>query len=209
MEANSLVPLTQEDMDNQDQLLASLMDIARSTAPKIVLKKKRFKSRFFFRITRSVHDDVEVRKKQLAPKTLTHVDSEVEQHLKDYRKYIPKELEANISQVREFFLREIAPITLAADAGAVQAKEVVKRLVKSDVDGTQFEKFERMMAHAVDIKMARFVARQLGMTAKEATEILLRMQPRTPLIAPIPMGPPNERPQERQQPKQSKQRKAD
>src|SRR6185503_15040208 len=145
------------------------------------------KSRFFFTLSASFTDEVRARKKVFAPKQLNHVDSEVTKRLKAYRADIPVELAANIDGVREFFLQEIAPYTLATGAGATQAREVVKSLLGSDIDGTQFEKFERMMAHAVDIKMARYVSRMLSLTKSEAREILDAMKPRTPQIVPIGM----------------------
>lgn len=191
-EANALVPVSDEELANEDALLASLSDIAYSTLPQTPIKNVKVrKSRFFFRLSKSFADELETKKKTFVPKQLVHIDAEVEKRLKSYRAQVPSELAHNIDRVREFFLQEIAPITMAAGAGTSQALEVVRRLVKSDVDGTQFEKFERMMALAVDIKMARFVSRELGMTKKEADDILAGMKPRSPQI--IPVGVPNER----------------
>lgn len=194
-EANALVPVSDEEMAAEDALLASLTDIAYSTvAPKPTKQTKVRKSRFFFRLSKSFADELEAKKQEFVPKQLQHVDAEVEKRLKSYKQQVPAELAHNIDRVREFFLQEIAPVTMAAGAGANQALEVVRRLVKSDIDGTQFEKFERMMALAVDIKMARFVARELGMTKKEAEGILQAMKPRLPQI--IPVGVPNDRQKE-------------
>lgn len=185
-EANPLVIASEEEMDAADNMLASLSDIAYSTAPaKAQVVQSKRKSRFFFRLSKSFSEEVAERKQSFTPKQMTHVDAEVGKRLKEYRLEIPAELADNIDSVREFFLREIAPVTLATGAGATQAREVVKRLVGSDVDGTQFEKFERMMSHAVDIKMARYVARMLGLTKVEAVEILQLMKPRQPQIVPI------------------------
>ena len=191
-EANALVPVSEEELASEDALLASLSDIAYSTVtPEAKETPKIRKSQFFFRLSRSFADEVEAKKKNFIPKQLVHIDAEVERRLKSYKQQVPSELAHNIDQVREFFLQEIAPITMAVGAGTSQALEVVRRLVKSDVDGTQFEKFERMTAFAVDIKMARFIARALGLTKVEAAEILQAMKPRPPQI--IPIGVPNER----------------
>ena len=191
-EANTLVPVSDEELANEDAMLASLSDIAYSTiTPKPAKPVTVRKSRFFFRLSKSFADELEAKKREFVPKQMVHIDAEVDKRLKSYRTQVPAELAHNIDNVREFFLQEIAPITMAAGAAANQALEVVRRLVKSDVDGTQFEKFERMMALAVDIKMARFVARALGLTKVEASEILQAMKPRPPQI--IPVGVPNDR----------------
>ncbi len=188
MEANILVGDNQEILDGADAMLASLTNIAYSNVPEEaveVITKRKYKSRFFFTLSKSFADLAESNRQVFKPKELTHIDHEVEKRLKDYKKKMPSELASNIDRVREFFLNEIAPITLAANAGASQAREVVKRLVNSDVDGTQFEKFERLTAKAVDIKMARFIAREFSMTKAEATEMLNELKPRSPQILPI------------------------
>lgn len=205
MTPNNLVPVDDGDFDNADNLLSSLTDIAYSPtkAPKAPsTRAKTRRSRFFFRLTPSFSAQLDKKKKEFAPTQLTHVDAEVDKRVRAYRLHMPAELSFNIDAVREFFLNEIAPITLAAGAGATQAREVVKRLVKSDIDGTQFEKFEVMMAKAVDIKMARFVARQLGLTKTEAVQILEAMKPRQPQIVPIGV-PQNERPRRKKETKEA------
>lgn len=192
-EANNLVPATHEELDNNDSLFASLTDIAYSSVvdDKPTVLKERHTSRFFFRLGKSFAETAKHGQKTFKAKEVTHVDHEVEKRLKNYRREVPAELAANIDEVREFFLREIAPISLAADAGARQAQEVVKRMLGSDIDGTQFEKFERMAAKAVEIKMARFISRQFGMTKREALQILEELKPRQqPTI--VPIGVPNE-----------------
>lgn len=190
-EANNLVPATEEELDNADSMLASLTDIAYSTATedKPVVVKERRRSRFFFRLSPSFSEEVKNKQKAFSPKQLTHVDHQIEKRLKSYEKEIPSELEVNIGRVREFFLKEIAPISLAANAGSMQAMEVVKRLLGSNIDETQFEKFERMAAKAVEIRMARFICREFGMTKAEAKEILDTMMAR-PAQTIIPIGVP-------------------
>lgn len=193
-ETNKLVLATHEEEDAADNLLVSLSNIAYSAEPVSKAKKRKsHRSRFFFRISDSIATEVKKKRKVFKPKEMVHVDAEVEQRLKVYKQEIPAELSQNIDEVREFFLREIAPITMATGAGSSQAKEVVKRLLGSDVDNTQFEKFERMTQLAVNIKMARFVSRRFGMTKKEARDILEAMIPRPPTLIPIPQGAPNGR----------------
>lgn len=185
--ANPLVPDTTE-LEVADNWLASLTDMAYAIPGTPVAKPKeqrRFKSRFFFRMSKSVAEETEARRRQLAPKEREHVDSEIEGRATTYKQELPAELAANIDDVREFFLREIAPMSFAFGAGAAQALNVARRTLNSDIDTTQFEKMERMAAHAIDIKMARFVSRSLGMTKKEARLILARMNPPRPQIVPV------------------------
>lgn len=184
--ASPLVPMTKQDEDVHDEVLASLSQLAYSSAtikPKV--RKKRH-SRFFFRINPSFAQEVKAKKQSVLPKKLQPIDSEVDNRVATYKKELPAELSGNIDAVREFFLRDIGPLSLATSAGATQAMEVVKRLLNTDVDSTQFEKFERMSHAAVNLKMARFIARYYKLPKREAQRIIDAIAPKQPTFIPIP-----------------------
>jgi hypothetical protein len=186
--ASSLILTDKAGEDRADDLLAALSEMAYATTPRkdvVIKKEKRFKSRFFFVLSDSIADEVEKSKKKVVKKELDHIDDEVETRLKELRRKMPKELEANIKAVREFFLTEIGPRTLAGGAGSVQAKEVVQRLLGTPVDGTQFAKFERMSHEAVNIRMAKFIARYYKLPQRDCQKLLESIMPR-PVMFPIP-----------------------
>ncbi len=174
-----------------DELLAALSDLAYATPtthqPEIVRKHK---SRFFFHLSSSLADDVQRRRKKVKPKVMVHIDQEIEKRLKDYKAEIPEPLAANILAVREFFLTRIGPRSMASGAGSTQAKQVVQRLLNTEIDSTQFDKFERMSHEAVNLVMAKFIARYYGLPKKDAVTLLASLQPRQPMYAPIPAQPP-------------------
>lgn len=123
------------------------------------VSKARFgtrKSRFWFKLE-SLKATTEKRKVAFAKKVLEHADHEVENRFKTYNKEIPKELKANMATVREFFLSNVAPLTLATTGGTDQAHKVIKRLIKADVDTALLSKFENMANRAATVKMALFV----------------------------------------------------
>lgn len=204
--ASSLILTDKEGEDQQDDILAALSEMAYATTPKrdrliVVDEKKRHKSRFFFVLSDSIAKEVQKAKKKVAKKELDHIDTEVEARLKQLKKVMPKELEANIKEVREFFLTEIGPRTLAGGAGSVQARAVVQRLLGSEIDGTQFAKFERMSHEAVNIRMAKFIARYYGLPQSVCTKLLESVMPR-PVMFPMP--PPQAQNEERRRPKKHK-----
>lgn len=190
--------LTQPDKEEEaDSLLASLSTLAFAAAPekpkaeKPTLKGKPvrdFKSRFFFTIEPSFAAEIRVKKKQFKPKALDHIDAEVEERLVGYKEELPADLKANIELVREFFLTELAPLTLAGTAGTSQAREVIQRLLGVATDNTAFDRYERMMRVASNIQTARFIARFMGLPRSYVPQLMATLEPRAPVTFAIPPG---------------------
>jgi hypothetical protein len=156
-----VVGLDLEQQEAEDSFLAGLTNIAYSRAlPSLPYKSR--KSRFWFTL-KTAADDVEVLKSKMQTKALEHIDSEVEARLGLYKEEVHPTLLANISKVREFFLTEIAPLTLASGVGALQGREVVQKLVDSPVDGALFSKFDQMVNRAATLKLSQFVATYFGL----------------------------------------------
>jgi len=184
-----LTDVKKEEAD--DELLASLTNIAYKTPveqpttkvqnPERTQSKR--KSRFFFRPTKSFTSEVEYSKQSLAPRdssAITVLDAEVEKRKLAYDKELPKALNDNIKAVREFFLTEIGPLALAAQAGTVQASQVMQRTLNTEVDTQAFIQFERMVGKASTIKMARFIASYLKLPTRTVEELLQIVQPPAP-----------------------------
>jgi hypothetical protein len=178
--------------EQEDDLLASLTSIAYKTpipeAPKIKTKKKKKvgpvrKSHFFFKPTESFNSEFAKRrgKKGKTPDTaITILDREVEERGVAYSKELPEALLNNIESVREFFLQELGPLALAAQAGTVQAGQVLQKTLNTEIDDRPFVQFKQMVSKASSIKMARFIAQYLSLPPRTANELYQTTQPAQP-----------------------------
>jgi len=190
---NDLVLTDKQAEDNEDQALAAISELAYAAPEELTVEheEKRFKSRFFFVLSESVHKEVERNRGKFQKKELVVIDAEIDKRVKSYRKEAPNKIAGNINAVREFFLQEIGPLTLAGSAGTIQAQQVVQRMLNTEVDGTQFSKFERMSAEAVNIRMAKFIAKYYSLPKTDVLQLLQSVAPKQQII-PIPLGMPNE-----------------
>jgi hypothetical protein len=119
-------------------------------------------SRFWFTLE-TTSEVVASRKRKLAPKAVEHIDAEITDRLKTYEKELSPVLKARIAQVREFFLTEIAPLTLATAGGAIQSRAVAERMLDTEVDSAIFARFENMVNRAATIKLGIFVLDYFGL----------------------------------------------
>ncbi len=118
--------------------------------------RRRFNSRFFFRVTDL--DGEALRRKSLqAPKVEQQSSQEVFDRSNGYEKELAKSLAPKIDQVREFFLKEITPLRIAAATGKDQAKSVLEQASDSEVDDDLAIQWERMLARAVHLRLAKFI----------------------------------------------------
>jgi len=168
--------------DQEDALLASLSNLAYS-ARKPTTRKVRARtrnSRFWFRLdpTKVVTEKL---KESMLVKKPDPIDAEVQSRLRQYRLDAPEQLKDKISQVREFFLTEIAPRTLASSGGTIQATEVVQQLLDTEVDTGIMSRFQNMVNRAATLKLARFVAKYFGLP-KECIADIIGGQPHNPDI---------------------------
>lgn len=189
--ANHLMLSTKGEEDSKDDLLSALTTLAYATpVPVQPVKKKKKKlltkevpktkhrSRFFYKPTSSLTEDVEVRKASIVPTALDTINGEVENRVKTYATELPPELQKHIEQVREFFIKEIAPKTLAVQGGTAQALDVVQKTINSAVDPALFAQFERMVAQARLYKMADFVVTYMGLPASVAEDLIHSVTPK-------------------------------
>jgi hypothetical protein len=109
---------------------------------------------------------------------LDTINGEVENRIKTYATELPPELQKHIEEVREFFIKEIAPKTLAVQGGTAQALDVVQKTINSAVDPALFAQFERMVAQARLYKMADFVVTYMGLPASVAEDLIHSVTPK-------------------------------
>ncbi len=151
---NPLVGMTQTEMDSQDKMMESVLSRIAVSNPKKPAGKT--KSRFWFTVE-TASEYVSASKEALRRPELEHVDQDIENRLKSYKTELPPVLSSNIASIREFFLTEIAPLTMASGAGTLQSREVAARLLSTDIDSAIFGRFENMVNRAAVIKMGLFV----------------------------------------------------
>jgi hypothetical protein len=174
-------------------------------APEAPKKKKKTtksrRSRFFYRPTQSFDESLNATKKVVAPHALSLITEEVEIRKSAYSDELPVALQSNIERVREFFLNDLGPLTLAVQAGTSQAREVVQRTLNAEVDNTQFAQFERMVATGSQLLMARYIAKYLGLPRSAVDSLINSITPKQPanIIFPALSDDERRRPKEKAQ----------
>jgi len=175
----------------QDEMFARLSQIAKPLNDDGRKRKKQIKSSgsimkrnsdrpssFFFKPSESFDAIIERNKQAAKPKKLKHADDDITKRTRKMRKELPPVLLQNIDDVREMFLQQIAPKTFAAQTGTLQARTVAQRLLKTDVDAKPFVQFERMVEVGMQIQMAKFVTKYMGLPAREWRNVLEALTPK-------------------------------
>ena len=157
------------------------------TLPSVVPKPKRKsrlpESRFIFEVE---EDFVAEMRAANAPKVVVADNQEVLARVAKLEKVLPPELKGNIALVRNFFLQEVAPLTLALGTGVDHAQEVIKKVAGVDLEPSTFVKFEKMAHAAVHIRMAAFLENYLKLPKGAAEDLLTSIAPRPKEAPPAP-----------------------
>lgn len=174
---------SQLDMDTEHvdrQLLSSLENLAVSLKPEVITKPKNRSSRFWFDMETTAQY-VESQKETLKTKTIEHVDQEVVDRVALYKDELSPSLKEKIAKIREFFLLEIAPLTLAASGGTTQARDVAQRTLGIEIDSAMFGRFETMVNKAATLRLSKFVASLFSLPEESASALIgsFQQQPST------------------------------
>ena len=138
--------------------------------------RDKFRSSFFFKLRGETEEDL--RRKALTEKPeIPSSVRELEKRADLYKKELPRSMEARIDRVREYLLSEINPLVLSLLAGSEQAFDVLGRATESDVEKEMHRQLQTMLERGVKLKLSRFVAKYLGLTAKDAATLLERNPP--------------------------------
>ncbi len=198
-----------EDEARQDAVLSGLTNMAYSGGKKPVtrpVRNRRESNPFFYHRTESFAEAVGIQKASMEPqkKAMQHIDQEVEDRLKTYEKELSISLEKNIEAVREFFLKDIDPLSLGIQGGTAQVHSLMTRIFPDGIDTEQFVQFVHMAKQARKIKMANFIASYMGLGVSEAERIADSLTPRKEVlmigpnaderIAQQPQGPQEQQP---------------
>lgn len=187
MSTSALLLSTKKQEEEADALFAAVSNIGHSIQvepEKETAEGKHRRSRFFYKPTLSFKEDIEQRKKISLPKEVQIVDKQIEDRKASYKDELPPLLNKNIEGVREFWLKEIAPLTLAAQAGSEQAKDVVQRILDAPIDETPFARFHYMLTTATSLKMARFISKYFKLPLNTAQTLIDSVQPRREIVFP-------------------------
>lgn len=170
-------PVTKSDENASDDLLSAITNLGKlNKTPlpgRLQAGEADRRSRFWYRPTISFSEDVTLRKRASVPQEAQPMIDEIDRRIKTYSKELPPDLEANMIDVREFWLKEIAPLTLPAQAGSEHARSVITGVLGSDIDVTSFMQFQRMMGEAAKLKIAKFLTQYMGLDPSQV-EVLLQ-----------------------------------
>ena len=156
-------------------LSQSVPTVVKSNKPPVSVPKAGRKSRFFF----MVHDEsLAAHKESFKPPAVEHVDKAVVDHVKRVESKIPGLLSSNIEEIRQFFVDDLSPLTLAVGTGGDQAREVLKRVTGVEVSPEAFYRFEQMAHQAVLIRLSLFLEKFMGLPMGSASELMPKPTPR-------------------------------
>lgn len=116
------------------------------------------------------------RQRKLAENSRRKIVDELEEQtvsrLQRYSNELPPELRKHVDAVREFFLTEINPVLLASSLGAAQARDVVQRLLETNVDLEPYNYFDSLMRKAVKVKLRKFVSKFTKVTQQDLQALI-------------------------------------
>lgn len=177
-----------EDEARQDAVLSNLTNMAYGGGRKAPItrpvKNRRESNPFFYYRTESFAEAVGIQKATVEPQkqAMQHIDQEVEDRLKTYEKELASSLEKNIEAVREFFLKEIDPLSLGIQGGTAQVHSLMTRLFPDGIDTEQFVQFVHMAKQARKIKMANFITGYMGLELSDAEKIIDSLTPKKEVL---------------------------
>jgi hypothetical protein len=198
-----------EDEDRQDAVLSNLTNMAYGGSKKPItrpVRNRRENNPFFYYRTESFAEAVGIQKASVEPQkqAMQHIDQEVEDRLKTYEKELSTALEKNIEKVREFFLKEIDPLSLGIQGGTAQVHSLMTRIFPDGIDTEQFVQFVHMAKQARKIKMANFITSYMGLALSDAERIVDSLTPKKEVLM---IGPNAEERIAQQQPQEEPVRK--
>jgi hypothetical protein len=164
-----------EEEARQDAVLSGLTNMAYGGGKRPItrpVRNRRENNPFFYYRTESFAEAVGIQKATVEPQkqAMQHIDQEVEDRLKTYEKELSATLEKNIEAVREFFLKEIDPLSLGIQGGT------------AGIDTEQFVQFEHMAKQARKIKMANFITGYMGLELSDAERIIDSLTPKKEIM---------------------------
>lgn len=163
-----------EEAKRQDKFLSQISRIAyvpnkdkQKVSP--VKSDSKYKSRFFFHVDDK--DELSVIEESVKAKPKEEpINVEILKRSDSYAKELPNSLKDSITQIREFFLKEIAPKSFALQSGLTQAKSVIEQQV-GEIDASEMSWAEKFAAHSSKLRVLRFIKELFELTDEEAEKL--------------------------------------
>lgn len=168
----------EETTNNLLSELESRFSLLAQSVPKA--RRKNRSSRFWHRVEATTQENINELKASVKPKKLEHIDAPIERRTALYKKELPPMLKTNIRQIREFFLKEIAPLTFAVGGGVIQSRAVAERTIESGVDSSMFSRFEQMVGRAATLRMAHYVLDMFALPPSFLNDVIGRPNEKEP-----------------------------
>jgi len=171
-----------KEVDNIESILSELSSVAipdRDRDPAIPSPIRRrsmnpLRSKFIFRL--DAPSDEDLRRQELVEKPeLPRSSKEIDDRAGAYSIELPDSVEARISLVREFMLKELAPRMIAGFTGVQQARAVLQRVTGGEVDESTEHFFYQLMVKASNLRMSKFVAQYFDLPEDEIQALISQL----------------------------------
>lgn len=183
--------MTIEEAKRQDKFLSQISRIAylpkekKQNQAKSIKSESKYTSRFFFHVDDK--DELSIIEESVTAKPKEEpINVEILKRSDTYAKELPSSLKESIVKIREFFLKEIAPKSLALQGGLAQAKAVIEQQI-GEVDASEMVWAEKFAAHSSKLRVLRFIKTLFQLTDAEAEKVYeLACLPKQPNIFMMP-----------------------
>lgn len=187
---NPIEGMTIEEAKQQDNVLSRISQIAylpkdKQKKAQAVQSDSKYTSRFFFHVDDK--DELSIIEESVKAKPKEEpINIEILKRSDAYAKELPVSLKDAIVKIREFFLKEIAPKSIALQSGLVQAKAVIEHQV-GEIDASEIAWAEKFAAQSSKLRVLRFIKELFQLTDEEAEKVYeLSCIPKQPNIIMMP-----------------------
>jgi hypothetical protein len=148
-----------------------------------LMAEPRRRSRFFFVPTKSFRDQINEARAAIAPVPREpEANAAIEERIVNYLTELPVAMEPNIERVREFFLNEVAPKDLAAQAAMAQSVEIIQKTLNAGISHESHAQFKRMIDRARLYKLAEFVVSYMGLPKTQVAALIQSIEPQKEVL---------------------------
>lgn len=89
-----------------------------------------------------------------------------------------RSLDANQKAISKYLIQDLAPLMLPAMSAIDDAKEVLSEITDLDIDTPLYATLTKFLRLGVEVKLATWVSRYLGLSAEETQTLFHRLEPK-------------------------------